>query len=284
VGDLPVILMELNNSGGIVKTYIYANSQIIAQHTGDHEADRYFYLHDRLGSVRQTIDTSGNVKNRYTYKPFGELYPAPDFEEMVDNPFRFTGQYYDSEIDEYYLRARQYDPHIARFTARDPVFGKFKEPFTLHVYLYCLNDPVNRFDPEGRFYNLISPILTGAALYAHGLNLSAYAASSENWKFFDLGEATFQFMPVGMAVAAFGVRTTTGRIVGTAMGTFIEQRTHITGMGLLEGVAMDPYAYYLYCLYMLKERGELGVWSWDMQGFLEWKWRDIVDWKNKVWN
>ncbi|MGB2809426.1 MAG: hypothetical protein WBC22_16920 [Sedimentisphaerales bacterium] len=46
-GKLPVILMELNTSGGIVKTYIYANSQIIAQHTGDHTAYRYFYLHER---------------------------------------------------------------------------------------------------------------------------------------------------------------------------------------------------------------------------------------------
>ena len=48
MGDLPVILMELNNSGGIVKTYIYANSQIIARNIGDHKAGRYFYLHDRL--------------------------------------------------------------------------------------------------------------------------------------------------------------------------------------------------------------------------------------------
>jgi hypothetical protein len=31
VGDLPVILMELNGST-VVKTYIYANSQILAQH------------------------------------------------------------------------------------------------------------------------------------------------------------------------------------------------------------------------------------------------------------
>lgn len=154
VGDLPVILMELNNSGGIVKTYIYANSQIIAQHTGDHEADRYFYLHDRLGSVRKIIDTAGNVKNRYTYDPFGELYPAPDFEEMVDNPFKFTGQYFDSEIDQYYLRARQYDPHIARFTARDPIEGDFKEPLTLHMYLYCINDPINKADPLGEEWNL----------------------------------------------------------------------------------------------------------------------------------
>ena len=143
--------MELDNSneGVIMKTYIYANSQIIAQHTGDQEADRYFYLHDRLGSVRQLIDTSGNVKNRYTYDPFGELYPDPDFEETVDNPFKFTGQYFDSEIDQYYLRARQYDPHIARFTARDPVLGYFDVPLTLHKYLYCENDPVNLFDPDG---------------------------------------------------------------------------------------------------------------------------------------
>ena len=93
-GDLPVILMELNNSGGIAKTYIYANSQIIAQHTGNHEADRYFYLHDRLVSVRQVIDTSDDFKNRYVYNPFGELYPAPNFEETVDNPFNFAGRYF----------------------------------------------------------------------------------------------------------------------------------------------------------------------------------------------
>ena len=48
------------------------NSQIIAQHDGKYDQTRYFYLHDRLGSVRQIIDTSGNVKNMYTYEPFGK--------------------------------------------------------------------------------------------------------------------------------------------------------------------------------------------------------------------
>lgn len=71
-----------------------SNSQIIAQHTGNHTADRYFYLHDRLGSVRQVIDTSADVKNRYTYDQFGEPYPAPNFEEEVDNSFKFTGRYF----------------------------------------------------------------------------------------------------------------------------------------------------------------------------------------------
>lgn len=39
-----------------------ADSRIIAQHDGDHTADRYFYLHDWLGSVRQVIDIYGVVK------------------------------------------------------------------------------------------------------------------------------------------------------------------------------------------------------------------------------
>ena len=146
----------MNNS------YVRSHGQFLCQHTGDHEADRYFYLHDRLGSVRQIIDTSGNVVKYYTYEPFGETIEDGG---TFDNPFRFTGQYFDTEINQYYLRARQYDPHIARFTARDPVFGKFKEPLTLHVYLYCLNDPVNRNDPSGEWslgHHLISAAVMGA--------------------------------------------------------------------------------------------------------------------------
>ena len=48
VGDLPVILMELNNSGGIVKTYIYANSQIIGQHAGDVESTFMFFSKESM--------------------------------------------------------------------------------------------------------------------------------------------------------------------------------------------------------------------------------------------
>jgi len=79
-GSLPVILLELNTSvpsvDSVAKTYIYANSQILAQHTGDHTDDRYFYLHDRSGSVREVINDYGNVVNCYSYNPFGEIFTA----------------------------------------------------------------------------------------------------------------------------------------------------------------------------------------------------------------
>jgi len=152
VGDLPTTLMEMTDNT-ILKTYIYANGQVLCQHDGDYSAARYFYIHDRLGSVRQVIDTSGNVKNHYIYEPFGELLDS-ETQETISNPLKFTGQYFDSEIDQYYLRARQYDIHISRFTSRDLVFGRYKEPLTLHSYLYCINDPTNKIDPFGLYYTI----------------------------------------------------------------------------------------------------------------------------------
>ncbi|MHC4124822.1 MAG: hypothetical protein ACYSSI_14690 [Planctomycetota bacterium] len=59
--------LDANDNMQITKTYIYDSAgQILAQHDGDCEDNIYFYLNDRLGNVRLLIDTSANVKNRYT--------------------------------------------------------------------------------------------------------------------------------------------------------------------------------------------------------------------------
>jgi len=145
-------LLELDSANGmeVKKTYIYANSQILAQHNGDYTAPIYFYLHDRLGSAREIINKNGQVVNHYTFGPFGQtIESSSDGSPATGDGFMFTGQYFDSEIGQYYLRARQYDPQLMRFTARDPLAGKFNEPLSLHVYLYCQNEPVNRIDPTG---------------------------------------------------------------------------------------------------------------------------------------
>ncbi len=153
VGDLPTILLELdpNDDMNIEKTYIYGNSQILCQHGGDHTASRRFYLNDRLGSVRLVIDESAGVLRGLTYGPFGDHLHEDGSSPLHVYRFMFTGQYYDSEIGQYYLRARQYDPYIGRFTSRDLVMGKFEEPMTLHKYLYCGNNPINFIDPDGKW-------------------------------------------------------------------------------------------------------------------------------------
>ncbi len=166
VGDLPTILLEINpDNGSITKAYVYANSQILMQHNGTPATNnKYFYLHDRLGSVREIIDTAGDVVRHYTYGPFGETIEESNAgPQAPSNAFLFTGQYYDSETGQYYLRARQYDPVIFRFTRRDPVAGKFEEPMTLHKYLYCGNDPINKIDPWGLWAMYLT--LTGSAQF-----------------------------------------------------------------------------------------------------------------------
>jgi RHS repeat-associated protein len=137
-------------SGSLTKSYIYSNNgQILCQRNGGQSAAEYFYVSDRLGSVRQMIDSTGDVLRNYTYGPFGQSLESGKAGSPPSNPFMFTGQWFDSEIAQYYLRARMYDPQLMRFTARDPVRGKFKHPMSLHKYLYCLNNPISHTDPTG---------------------------------------------------------------------------------------------------------------------------------------
>ncbi len=200
-GELPTILLEIDPAitdpnQAITKSYIYANSQIIAQHDGYFGDGLYFYLHDRLGSVREVINTNAEVRNTYTYEPFGQSFSS-EVTQTIANPWQFTGQYFDSEFGQYFLRARQYDPAIYRFTARDPYRGKFGDPLELHRYLYCANDSINRADPEGEVWGLIGVVVgvtTGewlrakteyAKLAAYGYAFATACALYELWQYRD---------------------------------------------------------------------------------------------------
>ena len=172
-------------TGSLEKSYIHADGQILCQVShGAQSTDVYYYVHDRLGSVRIVVGYDGqtvSVANGYTYRPFGAFYEG-ECVETVDSPFCFTGQWRDAEIDQYDLRARQYDPATMRFMTRDPVRGKMREPLTLHRYLYCLNDPCNKVDLTGEYWDgpwwaqyefwsaIGDEIVKGAAAAADGFN------------------------------------------------------------------------------------------------------------------
>ncbi len=204
VGDLPVILVELNTSvssvPSVAKTYIYANSQILAQYDGDWRMPldcKNFYLHDRLGSVRQIMDCQAGVAALYTYNPFGETIES---DGTFSNPFRFTGQWYDEEINWYYLRARMYDPHLSRFTGRDPILGKFEEPLTLHKYLYCRNNPILMVDPDGLFAMYLTGFLQAHCYW--GKTIQRGLVIDDDW---NVGIITTKSEGWGAPTAGFGI-------------------------------------------------------------------------------
>ncbi len=152
--SVPKVLLELEkNISGVFdviqKNYYYGNRLVMS--TDGNDSNRRYYIHDRLGSVRCVVDVDTlTVYNNYTYTPFGEDI-ASQTSEAVENEIRFAGYNYDDDLGQYYVWARMYSPYMARFNGYDPVLGSYKEPLTLHQYLYCLNDPVNRIDPSGRF-------------------------------------------------------------------------------------------------------------------------------------
>ena len=202
-GGLPVVLCEINDSNGsLTNSYFYADGQVLTQ--VDSNGSYFFYIHDRLGSIRQLVDDSGSVVNSYAYNPFGEDL-ANDCNETIYNPFKYTGQWFDSEIGQYYLRARMYDPALGRFTSRDPVFGKNREPLTLHKYLYCVNNPINRVDLTGEFSasTLVAPTMAGVATYALGISVLAYGVSQNSNDYMSLGIAITQ--GVGQVMSLVGV-------------------------------------------------------------------------------
>jgi RHS repeat-associated protein len=63
-------------------------------------------------------DTFGNVIKNYNYDAFGNEKNA-DLNELM---YSDTGQYFDKETGNMYLRARYYDFKIGRFISEDSVW------------------------------------------------------------------------------------------------------------------------------------------------------------------
>ena len=114
----------------------------------------YHYVSDEQGSITHVIngeekesgelpqeDVQSRVLNHYEYDAFGNAIRC---EEQVHNRFRYTGEQYDPLTGQYYLRARYYNPVIARFTQEDTYYGD-----GLNLYTYCQNNPILYHDPTG---------------------------------------------------------------------------------------------------------------------------------------
>ena len=106
----------------------------------------YHYASDELGSITHVV-AGEDILNRYEYDAWGNLTLC---EETVENRFKFNGQQYDPISQQYYLRARYYNPVIGRFTQEDTYRGD-----GLNLYAYCRNNPVYYADPSGHYRNCV---------------------------------------------------------------------------------------------------------------------------------
>ena len=111
------------------------------------EDGAYHAFHqDEQGST--VYITEQGVENCYQYDAFGNL---TEKRESFENRILYTGQQYDQETGQYYLRARYYNPVVGRFLQEDTYRGD-----GLNLYAYCANNPVVYYDPSGQ--NFISKL------------------------------------------------------------------------------------------------------------------------------
>jgi RHS repeat-associated protein len=129
-----------------------ANGLIARISENAEEKTRYggvaYYHHNQHGDVTSLRDKSGNVLNSYAYDIWGNIL-TEGTSETIDNPFTYSGEYWDKTTSLQYLRARWYDPSMGRFISEDSYEGEINSPLSLNRYTYGHNNPLTYIDPSG---------------------------------------------------------------------------------------------------------------------------------------
>ncbi len=116
-----------------------------------------FYEYDPWGKVTSVKGSSGAILSLEAY---------PNHIAHV-NPIRYRGYYYDIETGFYYLQSRYYDPAISRFINADS-YGSTGQGFLgTNMFAYCGNNPVDRVDRNGEFWQKAEEFSKQANKYSY---------------------------------------------------------------------------------------------------------------------
>ena len=110
----------------------------------------HYYTQDYLGNNRAVINGStGVIEQTVAYYPYGGVIADLGTNQTSGQPYKFGGKELITAngLNEYDFGARQYYSAVPHFTRIDPLC---EDATWLSPYLYCRNNPVNAFDPDGR--------------------------------------------------------------------------------------------------------------------------------------
>jgi RHS repeat-associated protein len=133
-----------------VTTYVIGHQRISQTvKEGNNEPQEYYFTFDGHGSTRALLDFTGAIVHLYSFDAYGNALGFDPNQALTE--FLYSGEQFDSKIEQQYLRARYYDPATGRFNRLDPFFGNLNDPQSFHKYTYAHNNPVNMTDPTGMF-------------------------------------------------------------------------------------------------------------------------------------
>ncbi|PCD63207.1 RHS repeat-associated core domain-containing protein [Burkholderia sp. IDO3] len=104
----------------------------------------YFFQNDPNGAPVRMHDSQGNVVWEASYGPTGAATEISGLPQVMKQPLRLQGQYFDDESGLHYNRHRYFDPVTGNFISQDPIGLKGGR----NPYMYAPN-PYSWIDPHG---------------------------------------------------------------------------------------------------------------------------------------
>ena len=134
------LIAETNQSGQMIAEYVYLGDQLLSMIKPGENV--YYFHNEHLGTPQILTNESQAIAWKAAYTPFGEAVVSI---ATVENPFRFPGQYYDTETGLHYNYFRYYDPTTGRYLTPDPIGLEGG----INLWAYSANNPVMLVDPFG---------------------------------------------------------------------------------------------------------------------------------------
>ena len=154
------------------------------------ELQPYYYQRNLQNDVVAIHDANGNKAVEYTYDAYGNCTVISQTNANLAryNPIRYRGYYCDRETQLYWVSSRYYSPELCRWISPDSI--EYLDPQSingLNLYVYCGNDPVNKYDPTGHFGIWALVAITAASMLIGGTaqlvsNAMAGKTGSELWR------------------------------------------------------------------------------------------------------
>jgi RHS repeat-associated protein len=184
----------------------------------------HIFGHDGHGSVRVLYDLADAIANAaqvLTFSAYGQMLAvhavaggAVATQAASLTSIGYSGEHFDAQAAQQYLRARFYNPATGAFNRLDPFAGNREDPQSLHKYLYVHGDPVQGVDPTGLFTSIqvgittgiIGALAGGTVSYINGGSVLGGAAIG-----FGVG---FSLGYLGGSIALHGARYVVGKVFG----------------------------------------------------------------------
>ncbi len=132
----------------------------------------YYFTRDHLGSVREMLDSSGAIKVRYDYDPYGRQTLITG---TMSADFGYAGMFVHWPSGLNLTLYREYNGDLGRWLSRDPL----AEAAGINLYAYVANNPLNSFDLLGLVkWGLLGKSVLGVVVGSIGMLAGAATAET----------------------------------------------------------------------------------------------------------